>query len=295
LPHLSIFALITFLILTPCRAQDLLRPGDSQASPKQSAKQVFAPHGPLIFLDRFEGNLRQWMLDIDESQHNNALATGRSERVHMVLHAPEGKPSARLSLPGAPGDFRTELSLPAEAGHQERWYAAHMLVPQAPDDKGFILMQWHALVGEENKAQASQTGLRNFPNMAIHLQNQQFVVARAWGPILTPLREHRKMAQLRPGSWTAWIIHTRWSTGEDGLVQIWQDGTLVYQSLGANLYDKVAEVTPYFKVGIYRPTRKPKNGQDAPESPIDVYLGGIAIGDSTASLVKMQAALPASP
>jgi len=54
-------------------------------------------------------------------------------------------------------------------------------------------------------------------------------------------------------------------------------------------------VTPYFKTGIYRPTRKPKNGQDAAEVPTVVYLSTIAIGDASASLQSMQATLPASP
>ena len=291
----SFLVLVALLLLPAAKAQDVLRPADSQAGPKRSAKQVFASSGPLIFQDRFERDLRQWMLDIDENHHNDALATGRSPRVQMVLQGPQRTPAVRLTLPGGPGDFRAELSLPAEVGHQERWYAARTLVPAAPDAQGFILMQWHALVGEEHKTRASQTGLRNFPNMAIHVQNEQLVVARAWGPLLTPLREHRKLAPLLPGHWTDWIIHVQWSTADDGLVQIWQDGASVYLARGANLYDNISLVTPYFKTGIYRPTRKPKNGQDAAEAPTVVYLSTIAIGDASASLQSMQATLPASP
>lgn len=60
--------------------------------------------------------------------------------------------------------------------------------------------------------------------------------------------------RVQPGTWTAWVIHAKWSPKEDGLLQIWKDGKLVLERKGPNTYGTIGlDYTPYLKTGIYHP------------------------------------------
>ena len=264
---------------------DITRVEDSIASSRLKAEQVFATSGPLIFQDRFHQRLQQWMLSIDDVKQVGT----RNPRVVLVQNGGDAVPAVRMTLPGDPGKFRSELSLPAEKNHQERWYAERTRIPQAADENGFILMQWHALIGEEKKLHQSDAGIRNFPNLAIHLKNERFEVTRAWGPLVNSFRDHRITSlPWQATEWTDWVIHAIWSEQDNGLVQIWQNRQLVYEASGPNLYNDVERVTPYFKTGIYRPSRKPKKGDKRREADTVIYVRDVSIGNASANLSLMQ-------
>jgi hypothetical protein len=263
----------------------IIRTEQSMASLHLKADQVFAKSGPVIFQDRFNQRLQQWMLSIDDAKQ----ADTRNPRVVLLLHDVEAAPAVRMTLPGDPGLFRSELSLPAEKNYQERWYAERTLIPQATDDNGFILMQWHALIGEEKKLHQNETGIRNFPNLAIHVQGNKYSVSRAWGPLVNSYRDHQTMRQpWLATEWTDWVIHAVWSEQDNGLLQVWQNRQLVYEARGPNLYNDVERVTPYFKTGIYRPSRKPKNGDNRGEADTVIYVRDVTIGNASADLSLMQ-------
>jgi hypothetical protein len=61
---------------------------------------------------------------------------------------------------------------------------------------------------------------------------------------------------------------------------------------GPNLYNDVERVTPYFKTGIYRPTRRPSSGDTSNESDTVVYVSRVRIGNTLADLQMMQNSLP---
>ena len=283
-----IFILFTLRLVFQIEAvfsADVTRANDSIASSRLKADQIFAKSGQVIFQERFNQRLQQWMLSIDDVKDVGT----RNPRVVLVLHDGDAAPAVRMTLPGEPGLFRSELSLPAEKNYQERWYAERTLIPQATDDNGFILMQWHALIGEEKKQHQNETGIRNFPNLAIHFQGNKYSVSRAWGPLVNSYRDHQPMRQpWQAAEWTDWVIHAIWSEQDNGLVQIWQNRQLVYEAHGPNLYNDVERVTPYFKTGIYRPSRKPKNGDNRSEADTVIYVRDVSIGNANADLLLMQ-------
>ena len=278
------------LFFTPlCFATDVILAEQSTASERLNASQLFSARGPLIFQDNFSRNLMQWKLSIDDDKHPDIS----NPRVVLVRHDGDAAPAVRMTLPGTAGNFRSEIFLPAEKNYQERWYAERTLVPKASDDKGFILMQWHALIGEEKKLHQNETGIRNFPNLAIHFKNDRYEVTRAWGPLLGSRRDHQALGQaMQVGEWVDWVVHAIWSEQDDGLVQIWLNQQLVYEVRGPNLYNDVERVTPYFKTGIYRPTRRPSNGDTSNESYTVVYVSRVSIGNALADLQMMQHSLP---
>ena len=277
--------LLFVLITDTALSADLTKHELSVASTHLKAPQVFSSAGPVIFQDRFTRRLQQWMLSIDDGSDGSFI----NPRVVLVQHEGDAVPAVRMTLPGDPGKFRSELSLPAEKNYQERWYAERTLIPQATDDNGFILMQWHALIGEDKKRHQNETGIHNFPNLAIHFKNDRFEVTRAWGPLVNSWRDHRTLAQSwASNQWMDWVVHAVWSEQDDGLIQIWQNRQLVYEARGPNLYNDVERVTPYFKTGIYRPSRKPKNGHNRNEADTVIYVRDVSIGNASADFTQMQ-------
>jgi hypothetical protein len=110
-----------------------------------------------------------------------------------------------------------------------------------------IVMQWHAIAGNWRAT---------YPNLEISIGNANWFVRQSYGSAQTkPTRTEKILdAPVQPGSWVAWVIHAKWSPGDDGLLQIWKDGKLVMDRKGPNVYSTIGvEYTPYLKTGIYHP------------------------------------------
>ncbi|PLP97194.1 heparin lyase I family protein [Cupriavidus pauculus] len=243
------------------------------ASQQLKPSDVFDTTKKIIYRDDFRGDFRKWTLSID-ALYDPAARPLTSNRVtrEPVAGLP-GRLAATFQLPGTPGAFRSELALPAEEGLQERWYGARIAVDQIADPAGYIVLQWHAVMGKDKVN-------RNFPNLAIHQKGDKWVVARAWG---TPANIQRSSTELPgqvvPGTLTNWVIHTKWATDASGIVEIWKDDTLVYQQKGQNAYHLSIDRTPYLKTGIYRPARKDST---ISEAPIVVRVTDMRIGRADA-------------
>jgi hypothetical protein len=262
---------IALFVLTPSVYSQL-------ASRKLEAADSYDTKRPIIFSDDFKGDLQKWELSID------ALYTPESRPLSSplvkIVPADDGIPgkmAVRFEVPGTPGTFRSEVALPAEQGLHDRWYAERVMVPTVPtDEAGYIVMQWHAVMGE-----AALTS-RNFPNLAIWIDGDEWTIRRAVG---TPLNIKRDVKPLHtfaePGKWTDWVVHANWSKGPDGEIQIWQNGVLVWDVKGPNCYSELAtDYTPYLKTGIYRPTRKETKNS---EEPTVVYVSDVKIGGADAT------------
>lgn len=57
--------------------------------------------------------------------------------------------------------------------------------------------------------------------------------------------------------WVDWVFRYRPSTGADGIIEAWLDGTKIYSQMGANRFvldncNLPAAPQTYMKVGIYR-------------------------------------------
>jgi Polysaccharide lyase len=239
---------------------------------------VFDTSKRVIYQDDFRGDFRKWTLSID-ALYDPAARPLISDRVTSeAVPGLSGRLAAKFTLPGTPGAFRSELAIPAEEGLQERWYGARIAVDQITDQAGYIVLQWHAVMGKDKVN-------RNFPNLAIHQKGDKWVVARAWG---TPANIQRATTELpgsvAPDTLTNWVIHAKWATDTQGLIEIWKDGELVYQQKGQNAYNLSVDRTPYLKTGIYRPSRKDST---TAESPIVVRVSDVRIGRADAGYLEV--------
>ena len=252
---------------------------------KFEAAEAFDYSNPILFRTDFSSG-RFDKLKISEDD-NYAILKQSPERLTIVNapDSPAGSKAARFTIPNSPGAFRTEIALPHEKGHQERWYSARIYVPadwrHGPNDEGDIVMQWHAIPGNWRAT---------FPNLGIEIKRGKWAAQTSSGsPQKGPARKTIEIGEVEPGKWVRWIIHAKWSAGDDGRIRIWKDGKLTVDERGPNVYSTIGvEYTPYFKTGLYHARWKSQPDADAKtQSPTDrpaktVYVKDIVVADKRA-------------
>ena len=97
------------------------------------------------------------------------------------------------------------------------------------------------------------------PPLELSLLNDIWVLRTARGRAPTWFDRkgdiHHDVAWSQPferGKWTSWIVRTKWSLDEDGIIEVEKDGNLILQKHGPNCYDNL--LAPYLKFGVYVPT-----------------------------------------
>ncbi|MBP7141695.1 MAG: polysaccharide lyase [Opitutaceae bacterium] len=217
-----------------------------------TASEVFASGSPILFQDDFKsGKFGRWKFSVNADY---GISSPPVDRI-AVVDAPgldAGRRAAKFAVPRAPNSFRSELALPHETGVTERWYGERLFIPAdwvIDDGKGDdIVMQWHAIPGNWRST---------FPNLSISIGGDKWWIKQNYGAAQTgPTRTSTALTDpLSPGSWVSFVVHARWSAGDDGFLKIWKDGSLVYERRGANIYTTIGiAYSPYFKTGIYHPT-----------------------------------------
>jgi hypothetical protein len=90
-------------------------------------------------------------------------------------------------------------------------------------------MQWHGIPGNFRAT---------YPNLDIAVQNDKWIITRSFGdPKTAPTRDHATIEEsIKPGSWVSWVVHAKWSPDENGLLEIWKDGKIVFDRKGSNVY-----------------------------------------------------------
>lgn len=228
-------------------------PGLASTIKPISPKKVFDYRQPIIFQDNFSSaQFTKWQFSINFSNFSCDQPQAQPKQVQIV-GAPglgAGRFAVLFEVLRAPDSFRSELCLPAEDGFQERWYGERIMVPCEwvfdPNPAASIVMQWHALRGNWHPT---------FPNLAICIGNTNWIIRQSFGPAQQPTRTSKIISEpLARGVWVSWVIHAKWSPAADGLLQIWKDGKLVWESQGLNVYSTIGlAYTPYLKTGIYHP------------------------------------------
>lgn len=161
---------------------------------------------------------------------------------------------------------RTEI---AGANHYgERWYGFSIFLPKTyvVDRAPEILTQWHhdSLVGS--------------PPLAVGTIGDQWFVEQCWEDDYCDLRE---VGAFRTGRWTDWVVHVKWSDGDDGVLEVWKDGERVPHfgnQPGKN--DWAGNDQVYMKQGIYK---WPWDDEDTDTSNRVVFQDETRIADENGS------------
>lgn len=219
---------------------------------------------PQVFVDGFEQiSNNGWRIGINNLGAIKALSDIEVEPnslIHRVDYPVRGGTNAlRMTVPHALGSFRTEVARPTVAMGSEYWYGFSIYLPVhwQVDQQTNILAQWHAVIG---KKKVEGDGVKDNPPVALAVEGTNWVLKLHWNTTENASagagagQETFTVSPIEPGHWINYVVHAKWSHGDDGFVQLWQDGSKKVDYKGPNEY--VDKVGPYFKIGIYHPEWK---------------------------------------
>jgi len=162
--------------------------------------------------------------------------------------------------------YRTEVSGPSAKLGGEYWYGFSIYLPKSyvPDKIWEIVAQWHGVPDfdiEENwrnpvMALSTTAGRWSLRNRADAKPN-----TFAHGKKSYTATNNYDLGPYQTGKWTDWVIHVKWSYKDDGLLEVWKDGTKVITQTGPNAFND--KHGPYFKMGLYKGWKNPKTPCDA--------------------------------
>jgi Polysaccharide lyase len=181
--------------------------------------------------------------------HKSLVHPDTGEPQLRIARAPEpvraGSAAARFELhkndPVINNGSRAELTAPLEPRGAERWYGFSVYLPSdwAHDRSAEIVTQWH-----------QHWDIGSSPPLALVTRNGNWEISQNW----ESYQHQTVVGAYQTGLWTDWVFHVKWSSGDDGLVQIWKDGRPVTDfanKAGKNTYHDPNHGN-YMKIGIYK-------------------------------------------
>lgn len=179
--------------------------------------------------------------------------------------ARSGKFSTRYELNKTDPDIyaskRTEAARASndEPTLAERWYGASYYPKDWVNDPApELVTQWQSLKGVS-------------PPLALWSNNGN------WEVVLFGV-SHKVIGALESNKWTDFVFHVKWSTGADGLIEIWKDGIKQPSISGANTYSGYPG--NYMKNGIYKwPWAHPDKYTSKTTKRV-IYIDDVRIGSS---------------
>jgi len=166
-----------------------------------------------------------------------------------------------VSSPTRSGDFAAQVEMQAgECGRTkraefyrtdgpaegERWYSWSFLVPESvqPDSDFWIFTQLHQTPGSCSWGR---------PPVTFRIRGNDIEFRNDWktGACGTPFDHHSEtIGTLDRGRWHDMVVRAVWSTGSDGVVEVWLDGQQVVQRRGPNNWENHGNI--FMKFGIYK-------------------------------------------
>lgn len=168
------------------------------------------------------------------------------------------------------GTIRAEFSRTDEAPDSERWYAWSFYVPEdvETDPDFWIFWQLHQKKGDRDEWPR--------PPLTGRIRGDGLEVRSDWQTDADEPGENRvwRYGELERGAWHDMVVHARWSLDADGLVEVWQDGELVAEREGPNVWVDGGDI--FLKFGVYK-------GQEANDADKTIYYDDIRASDSEIS------------
>ncbi|MER2998964.1 heparin lyase I family protein [Pontibacter populi] len=189
------------------------------------------------------------------------------------------------------GGTRSEIVFDPATGN-DRWYSFAAYFPSsdyARDTKAESLTQWHAWpdfdLGENWRSPA--LGFQNI--------NDKFVLDIGYNvnKVSTGVQSKKSydLGTVTKDKWHEFVFHIIHSYGEDGLVEVWHNGTKVLEHRGGNSYNDAQ--LPYWKIGIYKWAWNDEQTTDTNKRVL--YYDNIKVGNEKATLEEMRGNSVAAP
>lgn len=132
------------------------------------------------------------------------------------------------------GSIRSEIVRPSDPLNEDRWYGFSMYLKDwVNDNAGEHVWQWHP----DNSTGSAA--------LALWTSGGRFVVVTNNAGTSSG-NTYADIGAVKSNQWVDFVIRTKWSTGNTGVLQVWMNGTQVVNRTNV----KTAALTNYFKLGI---------------------------------------------
>ncbi|HEX6429248.1 MAG TPA: polysaccharide lyase [Niastella sp.] len=188
------------------------------------------------------GNLL-YQENADGTWFNNSFAKMQAAASYSITastaQAYSGTKSIRFELrdtdPEVQGGTRAEMTFPVTT-NMNRWYSYALYIPSAQykaESEDEVITQWHQGGGAT-------------PALCLRTRGDHFwlrVLGTTW----------IDLGAIDKDKWHSYVWHVKHSSGSDGLVEIWRDGTKILNRTGPNGYPLNSTYhMPFFKYGVYK-------------------------------------------
>lgn len=199
----------------------------SAPASEEPAFRTAATRTGLLFDAGFEGSTP--FAGISTSQTATSYGnTASTEKFHEG--AKSYKSVVKKTDPSISGGYRSELTFPNVSDQGERWYGYSMYFESIPLGGGHVT-QWHPNNSTGSATLSLWTGDGKFmvvrnpsgTNQNTYQSNTQTIIAKKWYDI---------------------VWHVKWSSGSDGIIEMWIDGVKYFSFTGVT-----AQTGVYFKLG----------------------------------------------
>jgi hypothetical protein len=163
-------------------------------------------------------------------------------RIEIQYRQPSVNCCARSEVTRGTTDYTTDW-----------WYGFSIYLPAefTTDSVAEIIAQWHEYpdfaLGEDWRS----------PPLALLTEDGKVVLARMWAAAAVNTNatvdgtEYVDLGVYETDVWTDWVVHLQWGWAQDGIVEVWRNGTKVVERLNVPVsYNDQAG--PYFKFGLYK-------------------------------------------
>jgi hypothetical protein len=234
---------------------------------------AFSVSSNLIYQETFEGDAplstyvkRQFVMPYSFTVAGSPVLTGYNS----------GRLELRDTDPMNNNGTRAEISFPKQSV-QDRWYvfSAYFHASDfAYDTKDEVICQWYQ-------------GLNGYSS-SISLRVRQDRFRLTVIPYKGAQSEKIDLGLMAKDTWITFAFHIKHSSGSEGLIELWMNGTKVLNRSGSNMYDLASDPeaeTPNWKLGIYKSAWNGDQTSDVSRRVL--YLDNIKLGNENATLEEM--------
>lgn len=207
-----------------------------------------------VFFESFENGSLDSISGVEAAGPENVMVVRQN--------AASGNYALKVRLnrtdPVVAGSKRAEIAKMDMGGlGREYWYAFSVYIP--PDfifDKYMeIIAQWH-VAPDANLGEVWRS-----PPLSLKITGgEHFAVSNRWDPKPATvgndprpeggMDDNMGLGKIRKGEYQDFVFHVKWSSGADGILEIYREDVMIFQRFGPNTYN---DQSPHFmKLGVYK-------------------------------------------
>jgi hypothetical protein len=160
---------------------------------------------------------------------------------------------------------------------QEKWYKLRVYLPKeyVVDPSAEIVAQWYAI------PYLPKGKTWGPPPISLRIDGGHWKIAVVDSKDPTAPRKMIDLGDYATGIWTEWVFHVKFSSNDDGLLEIWKSGVKALTKTGQNYFED--KRGSYLKLGIYKPDWLMGKSKSKISKRV-LYYGDVKVGNNQAAI-----------